>query len=67
MMSLLNSKLRKDQPFNLELIDKVLEAMERAQEKLISLQILVFQNAEGRLTVDTDGCDVQVGCVLSQE
>lgn len=60
----LNDKLRKDQPFNLALDEIELGAMKNLQENLISPPALTFQQAEEPMTLDTDDCDVQVGCVL---
>lgn len=57
----------RQQPFNLELKDKELEAMRSFQEQLMSPPVLTLLYAERRMTLDRDNCGVQVGCVFLTE
>lgn len=47
--------------------DEALRAMNSLQKMNVSLPVLALFYAEGRLTLKTDACDVQVALVLSLE
>lgn len=41
--------------------------MNKFQDKLILLHVVLLPYAEGQMTLNTNACDVQVGIVLLQE
>lgn len=63
----LNNKIQKDQLFNLEPNKNEIIVMTGLQKKLFSLLVLALPYLQGQVTLDTDACDVQVGCVTLQE
>ena len=68
MSAPLNKKLEKGQPAKFdELNAEETKAFEDLKGLLIAPPVLALPKAEGKYTVDTDACDLQVGCVLLQE
>ncbi|CAN8067637.1 unnamed protein product [Agarophyton chilense] len=64
----LNSKLEKNKPFNFEtLTDTEHEAFEKLRQRLIRPPILAISRQDMPYVLDTDACDIQVGCVLLQK
>ena len=64
----LNKKLKKGEPQHFDhLTDEELSAMKDLQDKLITPPVLALPRPNGRITIDTDACAYQVGCVLLQE
>lgn len=63
----LNAKRRRDQPKRFgPLNDEKLKPMNLLKDALISLHILNLPNSTGHMTLDSDACHFQVGCVLLQ-
>lgn len=64
----LRKKLKSDQPthFGVLSADEP-KAMHELQDKLVSSPILALIYAWSRWNIDTDTCNVQLGCVLIQE
>lgn len=60
-------KRRKDQQFKFELSEKYLEAMKILQEEYISPPVLALPQAKEQMTLVSNACNVQAGCVLLQE
>lgn len=59
-----NDKLRKDQPKTFgSLNEKERESMNSLKYALISPPVLALPNVAEHMTLDTDACNVQVGCV----
>lgn len=44
-----------------------MKAVKVFKGKLITPTVLALPKSNGQYTTDTDACDTQVGCVLSQE
>ena len=64
----LNRKLGKDQPLKWDaLTDEETEAFETLKKNLFSPPVLALPRAGLRFILDTDACDVQLGCVLLQD
>ena len=64
----LNKKLNKGKPTKWEsLTDGEMTAFETLKEKLVKPPILTLPKANRPLILDTDACDLQLGCVLLQQ
>ena len=64
----LNQRLMKGQQTTWgDLNEEEQQACETLKDKLVNPPILVLPRLGRRYTIDTDACDVQVGCVLLQE
>lgn len=64
----LHQRLKKDQPATFgSLNEEELNSMNSLKNALISPPVLALPNNSGHLTLDTDACNVQVGCVLLQQ
>lgn len=64
----LTAKLEKDHPQRFPSLSPTEEnAFESLKQLLISPPVLALPRADGHYTLDTDACDVQVGCVLIQD
>lgn len=49
------------------MVYKKLDAIEVLKVALMTLSVLALPYSSGHLTLDTDACNVQVGCVLQQK
>lgn len=64
----LNKRLRKDQPFTFGPLNREeMATLDVLKNALIFSPILAPHNSSGNITLDTDACDVQIGCVLLQK
>lgn len=63
----INDKLRKNHPFNFKMTVKEIEAIASSQDKLFSSPVLGLSCVEWQFKLDTDACDVPLGCVFLQE
>lgn len=63
----LNAKLKKGKPKPFGFDEVELAVMEQQKEKLRALPILALPTREGKVIMDTEACDKQVGCVLQLE
>lgn len=63
----LKEKLRKGELLQLELDTNKRKAVEALKDKLIAPTIVALPRLNGKFTIITDACDIQVGCVLLQE
>lgn len=67
MAAHLKAKLRKDQPETFRSLKaEEIKSMKLLKDALVSSLVLELQNSSVHIPLDTEACDVQVGCVLLQ-
>lgn len=67
MATLINAKLRIEQPKTLGLLnDEELKSAHLVKDELIPPSVLALPNSAGHITQEADACDVPAGCMWVQ-